>query len=165
MNEINAVALFRLSVLGPLVSPEQLQRGELQTIIGQLAQREYAIPDSDRRLLGEKTIQAWYYLWRKGGIDALVPKVRVDRGQSKIAAAVQEAILAAKRENPRRSINQIERLLVAAGRVADSEACRAPVFTACCSKTACRRCGARPACPRRSAASRPSSRAPSGTAM
>ena len=119
MNEINAVALFRLSVLGPLVSPEQLQRGELQTIIRQLAQREYAIPESDRRLLGEKTIQAWYYLWRKGGIDALVPKVRVHRGQSKIAAAVQEAILAAKRENPRRSINQFERLLVAAARVAD----------------------------------------------
>ena len=33
MNEINATALFRLSVLGPLISPEQLQRGELQTII------------------------------------------------------------------------------------------------------------------------------------
>lgn len=127
MNEINAVALFRLSVLGPLVSPEQLQRGELQTIIRQLAQREYAIPDSARRLLGEKTIQAWYYAWRKGGIDALVPKVRVDRGRSKISAAVQEAILAAKRENPRRSINQIERLLVAAGRVADQSLSRSSV--------------------------------------
>ena len=115
MNQINPVALFRLSVLGPLVSPEQLQRGELQTIIRQLAQREYAIPDSERRMLGEKTIQAWYYAWRKGGIDALVPKVRMDRGRSKISAAVQEAILAAKRENPRRSINQIERLLVSAG--------------------------------------------------
>ena len=115
MNEINPVALFRLSVLGPLISPEQLQRGELQTIIRQLAQREYAIPESDRRMLGEKTIQAWYYAWRKGGIEALVPKVRADRGSSKISATVQEAILAAKRESPRRSINQIERLLVAAG--------------------------------------------------
>ena len=95
MNEINPVALFRLSVLGPLISPEQLQRGELQTIIRQLAQREYAIPESDRRMLGEKTIQAWYYAWRKGGIEALVPKVRADRGSSKISATVQEAILAA----------------------------------------------------------------------
>ena len=104
MNEINPVALFRLFVLGPLVSPEQLQRGELQATIRQLAQREYAIPGSNRRTLGEKTIQSWYYAWRKGGIDALVPKVRVDRGSSKISAAMQEAILAAKRENPRRSI-------------------------------------------------------------
>ena len=30
MNEIDATALFRLSVLGPLVSREQLPRGELQ---------------------------------------------------------------------------------------------------------------------------------------
>jgi hypothetical protein len=59
MNEINTTALFRLSVLGPLISPEQLQGGELQTFIRQLAQREYAIPDSDRQMLGEKkTIQS-----------------------------------------------------------------------------------------------------------
>ncbi len=115
MKEINPVALFRLSVLGALVSPEQLSRGDLQKGIRELAQREYVIPNSGRRLLGEKTIQAWYYAWRKGGFDALVPKVRVDRGQSKLSAAVQEAILAAKRENPRRSINQIERLMVASG--------------------------------------------------
>jgi len=127
MNQINAVALFRLSVLGPLVSREQLDRGDLQKIVRELAQREYAIPNSDRRMLGEKTIQAWYYQWRKGGIDALAPKVRVDRGQSKISAAVQEAILAAKRENPRRSINQIERLLVAAGLAPDQSLSRSSV--------------------------------------
>lgn len=127
MNEINSVALFRLSVLGPLVSPEQLRRGELQAVTRQLAQREYVIPDSPRRRLGEKTIQAWYYAWRKGGIRALVPKVRVDRGQSKMSATVQSAILAAKRENPRRSINQITRLLTAAGVVADQGLSRSSV--------------------------------------
>ena len=68
MNSINPMALFRLSVLGPLLSREQLERGELQTTIRALAQREYAIPGSFRRMLGEKTIQAWYYAWRKGGV-------------------------------------------------------------------------------------------------
>jgi hypothetical protein len=33
-------------VLGPLVSREQLNRGELQKLIRELAQREYAIPGS-----------------------------------------------------------------------------------------------------------------------
>ena len=33
MNEIDPRALFRLSVLGPLVSRERLERGELQQII------------------------------------------------------------------------------------------------------------------------------------
>ena len=43
MNEIDPRALFRLSVLGPLVSRERLERGELQQIIRELAQREYAV--------------------------------------------------------------------------------------------------------------------------
>jgi len=48
-------------VLGQLVSRERLERGELQQVIRELAQREYAIPGSQRsRLLGEKTIEAWY---------------------------------------------------------------------------------------------------------
>lgn len=80
-------------------------------------QREYAIPHSKRRHVGAKTIQAWYYAWRSRGIDGLAPKARADRGASKIAAALQEAILAAKQENPRRSVRQIVRLLEAAGTV------------------------------------------------
>jgi len=42
-------------------------------------------------------------------------KTRTDRGQSKIAAPIQKAVLAAKRDNPRRSIRQIKRLLETAG--------------------------------------------------
>ncbi len=86
--------------------------------VRELAQCEYAIPDSRRRHIGEKTIQAWYYAWRKEGITGLVPKTRTDRGQSKISASIQGAVLAAKRDNPRRSIRQIKRLLEAAGVVA-----------------------------------------------
>ena len=80
MKEIDPKALFRLSVLGPLVSRERLERGELQQIIRELATREYAIPGTRRCYLGEKTIQAWFYAWRKQGIEGLVPKSRFDRG-------------------------------------------------------------------------------------
>lgn len=118
MKEIDPKALFRLSVLGPLVSRERLERGELQQIIRELAQCEYAIPGTRRRYLGEKTIQAWFYAWRKEGIAGLAPKSRVDRGQSKLSPPIQAAILAAKRDNPRRSIRQIKRLLETAGTVA-----------------------------------------------
>lgn len=118
MKDIDSLALFRLSVLGPLVSRERLDRGDLQQIIRELAQREYAIPNSRRRSLGEKTIEAWFYAFRKHGIEGLVPKRRTDRGVSKIPASVQEAILAAKRENPRRSIRQLRQLLESAGQVA-----------------------------------------------
>ena len=127
MKQIDSIALFRLSVLGQLVSRERLERGELQQVIRELAQREYAIPGSERSRLGEKTIEAWYYVWRKDGIDGLIPKVRIDRGQSKLTPALQEAVLAAKRENPKRSIRQILRLLEVAGLQANHNLSRSAI--------------------------------------
>lgn len=127
MKEIDPMALFRLSVLGPLVSRERLARGELQQVIRELALREYTIPGSRRRHLGETTIEAWFYAWRRQGIAGLTPKVRADRGQSKLAPPIQEAILAAKRANPRRSIRQIQRLLEAAGSVAGDSLSRSAI--------------------------------------
>ena len=127
MNQIDSKALFRLSVLGPVVSRERLARGELQQLIRALAQREYAIPGTQRRHIGEKTIQAWYYAWRREGIAGLAPKARVDRGQSRISAPIQQAVLAAKRDNPRRSVRQIVRLLEAAGAVPSQSLSRSAV--------------------------------------
>ena len=115
MNAVDPQALFRLSVLGPLVSRESLERGEFKRVVAELAQRDYAIPNSQRHRLGAKTIEAWYYAWRHHGLEGLVPKTRVDRGRSRIEPALQEAILAAKRDNPRRSTRQILRLLRAQG--------------------------------------------------
>lgn len=116
MNAVDPQALFRLSVLGPLVSRERLERGELKRLVTELAQREYAIPGSQRHRLGAKTIEAWFYAWRRHGLEGLVPKTRLDSGRSRIEPALQEAILAAKRDNPRRSTQQILRLLQADGR-------------------------------------------------
>jgi transposase len=127
MNDIHPMALFRYSVLGPLVSRAELQRGELKATLHELAARHYDIPGSRNSLLSEKTIEAWYYAWRRDGIDALTPKVRSDRGQSKIGPAVQEAILAAKRKNPRRSIRTIRRLLERQGIVAKDELSRSAI--------------------------------------
>jgi putative transposase len=127
VKEINPMALFRLSVLGPLVSRERLERGELQQIIRDLAQRQYAIPDSRRTYLGEKTIEAWFYNYRRDGIAGLAPKVRIDRGQSKIAPALQEAIVAAKRDNPRRSIRQLRQLLESSGQAAKDTLSRSAI--------------------------------------
>ncbi len=115
MKEIDRKALFRLSVLGALISRESLQRGELQQIIGELAQQSYNIPDSRRTYIGEKTIESWYYDWKRDGIEGLMPKERNDRGLSKLTPEIQEAILNAKRDNPKRSIRMIKQLLEGSG--------------------------------------------------
>lgn len=59
MKELDPVALFRLSVLGPLVSRPQLSRGELKATLRELAAKEYDIPGSRRRHIAEKTLQEW----------------------------------------------------------------------------------------------------------
>jgi transposase InsO family protein len=127
MKQIDPIALFRLSVLGPLVSRGDLARGELQRLIRELAQREYDIPGSRRQRLGEKTIQNWYYTWRREGIAGLERKVRLDHGRSRMSDEIQAAILAAKRDNPRRSIRQIRVLLEAAGTLARGSVSRSAI--------------------------------------
>ena len=124
MTDIHPVALFRLSVLGPLASRERLERGELKRLIEELAERSYAIPGAKRTRVSEKTLESWYYAWRRGGIEALAPKPRCDRGQSKVSAQLQAVCLQAKRENPRRSLNSLLRLLQMAGHCAQGELSR-----------------------------------------
>src|SRR3546814_269933 len=102
-------------------------RGELQQIVRELAQREYDIPGSRRRHLGEKTIEGWFYAYRRQGIEGLLPKPRSDRGQCKLPLAVQQAIVTAKQDNPRRSIRQIRELLEAAGSVAAGSLSRSAI--------------------------------------
>lgn len=107
MKPIHPVALFRLSVLGPLVSRQHLERGELKALIKDLALKHYDIPGSRHTLLSEKTIESWFYAWKKNNVDALEPKRRIDRGQSKIPEALQSALIKAKLENPKRSLNSL----------------------------------------------------------
>lgn len=115
---VHPLALFRLSVLGPLTSRLDLPHGERKRLLRELASRPYEIPGSRRCYLSEKTIEAWYYAWRRGGIDALAPRLRRDKGHSKLAPELQELIVQAKRENPKRSLDELCRLLEAQGVVA-----------------------------------------------
>src|SRR3546814_6506577 len=85
------------------------------------------MPGSRRRHLGEKTIEGWFYAYRRQGIEGLLPKPRSDRGQCKLPLAVQQAIVAAKQDNPRRSIRQIRELLEAAGSVAAGSLSRSAI--------------------------------------
>lgn len=112
MKPVHPVALFRLSVLGPLASRHTLERGELKAIVSELAEKHYDIPGSRHTQLSEKTIEAWYYAWKKGDIDALAPKRRIDRGESKIPQPLQHAIIEAKKENPKRSLNTLMVLMI-----------------------------------------------------
>lgn len=124
---IHPSALFRLSVLGPLASRDKLERGELKTIIQNLAEKTYSIPESKRTHLHPQTIEQWYYAWKRGGIEALIPKTRKDKNQSQLDEPIREALIKLKRDNPCRSINTLISLLEKQGIVATGKLSRATV--------------------------------------
>ncbi len=107
MHDLHPMALFRLSVLGPLASRGNLPHGELKRVIQELASREYDVPGSGLQRIAAKTIESWYYTYQRENIDGLIPKTRSDQGKSKLSQAIQEAILEAKRENPSRSLDSL----------------------------------------------------------
>ena len=120
-------ALFRLMVLGPLASRGELKRGEVSTIIRELASKAYDIPNSRRTYLSPETIKRWYYDWMRGGIDALQPKVRMDKGSTQLSPSVQSNLLELKQDNPSRSINLMITMIESSGLVSKGTVARASV--------------------------------------
>jgi len=122
-----AIALWRLGVLGPLASA-RLEHGDRQRYFVEAAARTQERPDGTRVQLSRRTIEVWFYAYRRGGFQALFPNDREDRGKSRaISAEVGEHILRVKREKPRRSIRRIIRMLERAGIVRTGDLHRSTV--------------------------------------
>lgn len=124
---LHAHALFRLMVLGPLASRGELKRGEVSAIIRELASKAYDIPDSKRAYLSGETIKRWYHAWKRGGIDALQPKERLDKGSTQLPPRVQERLLQLKQDNPSRSIDLIISMMESSGFISKGSVARASI--------------------------------------
>lgn len=97
------LALFRYGLIAPLVL-EALPRGELTRRAQEIAARHYEIPGSTRTSVSVDTLLAWALRYRSGGFEALAPKPRQDRGQSRaITPQIADLIERLKRENPHRT--------------------------------------------------------------
>jgi transposase InsO family protein len=97
------LALFRYALVGPLVL-EALPRGELTRRAQEIAARHYDIPDSRRTSVSVDTLLDWALRYRTNGLEALAPKSRQDRGQSRaLTPQLADLIERLKRENPHRT--------------------------------------------------------------
>ena len=94
------IAMFRYGLIVPLVA-EVLPRGELTRRAEEIAARRYDIPSSERTVVSVDTLLEWVNRYRQGGLEALAPKPRRDRGQSRvITPQLAELIDRLKRQNP-----------------------------------------------------------------
>ena len=97
------IALFRYGLIATLVL-ERLPRGELIRRARELAEHDYDLPFSDRRRIGVDTLLHWAVRYRTGGLEALAPQRRCDRGKSRVVTPqLAQLIERLKRENPHRN--------------------------------------------------------------
>jgi transposase InsO family protein len=121
------IALWRLGVLGPLMSA-RLDHGDRRAYYEEAAARTHQKPDGRLVRLSARTIEAWFYAYRLGGFDALMPRARSDRHTTRaIGPEIADMLVRAKREKPRRSIRRIIRMLERAGIVRPKELSRSSV--------------------------------------
>lgn len=77
--EREQVALFRFGLIAPLLNGQVDQKEYLMELAG----KTHSIPYYGERKIAPKTIQEWLLNYRRNGFNALKPKQRADRGNSR----------------------------------------------------------------------------------
>jgi transposase InsO family protein len=114
------VALLRYGLIADLVhlppgSPGLYQR------LHEKAAREYTIPGTHRTTVAAETLRDWLKRYRHGRFDALLPKVRADRGQPRgLAVEVADRLLAIKEAHPKWSVRLVIEHARASGAVPET---------------------------------------------
>ena len=114
-----AIAMFRMQVIGPLLARHFQSHGELATEIRVIAEKPHRAPGSSvgRKFAGP-TIERWYYAHKRGGLEALRPRRRSDVGHAReLTAEQRELLLGIRREHPIATTSLILRTLELDGRI------------------------------------------------
>ena len=114
-----SVALFRAEVIGAL-GRQELERGELAEQLRQLSHKSFRLPGADlTRSFSVPTLERWLYAYRHGGLEALRPKPRSDKGPGRALTVEQRELLCdIRREHPSAGVPLILRTLCQDGRLA-----------------------------------------------
>ena len=95
----NAIALKRFSLISPILNGQVNNRWEYYV---QISSTPIEMPYYGIRKYAPKTIESWYCDYMRGGLDALKPGYRADKGSSrKIDAELAEKILEVKKAYPK----------------------------------------------------------------
>lgn len=98
------LALFRYGLIAEFVQLPANHRG-LYKLLTDKAQREYEIPGTLRRHVAAETLRGWLRDYRRGGFDALLPKVRSDLGAARtIPTPVVDLLCELKDQEPQLSL-------------------------------------------------------------
>ncbi len=101
------VALFRYGLISDIVCLEPGTKG-IYAKIKEKAARHYTIPGSRRDRIEAETFRDWIKKYRKDGFDALFPKTRTDKGQSRtLSTVIEDILIDIKEENLQFSVKHV----------------------------------------------------------
>ena len=114
------IALFRYGLIADLVHRKAGERG-LYALLREKAERSYEIPGYRRTRVAVETIRDWLAAYRRGGFDALYPKLRRDQGQARaIPQEVADLLCAIKEDNRALSVTLVIEQAQRSGAVPES---------------------------------------------
>jgi transposase InsO family protein len=123
-----AVALFRAQIVGALCVRD-LDHGELQVALAELSDKRFRPPRAhSTRRYSRSTLARWYYAYKEGGLEALRPQGRADKGRGRdLTPAMRTLLVGIRQEHPSASVPLILRTLVAEGRLQQGTVCESTV--------------------------------------
>ena len=71
----------------------RLEHGDVRAYLCAAAARVHRMPDGRQVQLSERTIETWHYDYQRGGLEALMPRDRSDKGQSRAVRPELAALL------------------------------------------------------------------------
>jgi putative transposase len=117
-NHGEEVAIFRHGLIGELAI-RALDHGERSDGLRRLSEQRVRPPGCETtRCYSIPTLERWLYAFKAGGLEALVPQARTDRGRGRdLDPVVRELLCDIRREHPDVSVTLILRTLRADGRI------------------------------------------------
>jgi transposase InsO family protein len=110
------LALFRYQVIARIVDASDLARGEVVALVREIVSEKHYLPGEGQIEVRERTVYDWIRAFRNGGIEALRPKLRKDKGTFRALTKEQlERAAQLRRENPKRFTSTLLDILVREG--------------------------------------------------
>lgn len=109
------IAFFRYQVIATLAEQEP-EEDTVSAEVARIADDHYYLPGKGRIRVSERTVYRWLEQYRLGGIEALRPKRRKDKGsRRKLSTEALERAIRLREENPERSTTTLIDILVREG--------------------------------------------------
>ncbi len=110
--EAAAIAQFKLAIIAPVIH-ELYPDPSRSAYYERITQKPFTLPDGSTARYSPNTISSWVSKYQRGGIDALMPRERSDKGNTRVLpdTAIEE-IHRLKQAFPRLNATQIYRQLV-----------------------------------------------------